>query len=208
MDQAATICKVLWHTTCVHDKQLLKHHVCCTENSCTKFRSCLSSTFTPWVTVITQQKWRRFSTPRGNTFGDVSFPRYQLSKHTHTCTQCIVQSNVYTHYSAPPHTQNKKNDSTTSHAKQLDVVLGVDHMVLVIDDTDTVWPNNKANLMQIARYLFFPHDAVRYSGSAGRSYLERHSDESPDNGALQGCLATLRWVHARFFAAYDKVCAP
>lgn len=45
-----------------------------------------------------------------------------------------------------------QNDSTAAHAKQLDVVLGVDHMVVIIDDTDAVWPNNKGNLMQIARY--------------------------------------------------------
>lgn len=53
-----------------------------------------------------------------------------------------------------------QNDSTAAHAKQLDVVLGVDHMVVIVDDTDAVWPNNKGNLMQIARYEHVPTNLI------------------------------------------------
>lgn len=123
-------------------------------------------------------------------------------------THCGVQT---THHGVT------QNDSTAAHTKQLDVVLGVDHMVVIIDDTDAVWPNNKGNLMQIARYaacpssfptllslgryLFFPHDAARFAGAPERSHLEQGTDESATEGALQGCLETLRWVHARYYAA-------
>lgn len=93
-------------------------------------------------------------------------------------------------------------------------------MVVIIDDTDAVWPNNKGNLMQIARcvstcmrctcphqvhyrYLFFPHDAARFAGAAERSHLEQGTDESEAEGALRGCLETLRWVHTRYYAALE-----
>ena len=46
------------------------------------------------------------------------------------------------------------NDSTSAHTKDLDIVLGAEPAVLIVDDTDRVWPNNAANLIRVDRYHF------------------------------------------------------
>jgi RNA polymerase II C-terminal domain phosphatase-like 3/4 len=38
------------------------------------------------------------------------------------------------------------SDSTNAHTKDLDIVLGAEPAVLVVDDTDRVWPHNLVNL--------------------------------------------------------------
>ncbi len=42
------------------------------------------------------------------------------------------------------------------------MVLGRERVVLVLDDTEGVWPRHRDNLVQIERYLFFPADAGRF----------------------------------------------
>lgn len=42
------------------------------------------------------------------------------------------------------------------------MVLGRERAVLVLDDTEGVWPRHRDNLVQIERYLYFPADAARF----------------------------------------------
>lgn len=55
-----------------------------------------------------------------------------------------------------------QGDSTQRYVKDLDVVLGRERVVLILDDTEGVWPRHRDNLVQIERYLFFPADAGRF----------------------------------------------
>ncbi len=54
-----------------------------------------------------------------------------------------------------------QRDSTQRHVKSLDVVLGADTSVLILDDTEGVWPAHAANLIQVDRYIFFPACVTR-----------------------------------------------
>ena len=49
----------------------------------------------------------------------------------------------------------KSGDSTDSRVKDLDIVLGAESAVLIVDDTDRVWPKNLRNLIRVDRYHFF-----------------------------------------------------
>lgn len=42
------------------------------------------------------------------------------------------------------------------------MVLGREKCVLILDDTEGVWPRHRDNLVQIERYLYFPADAGRF----------------------------------------------
>lgn len=53
-------------------------------------------------------------------------------------------------------------DSTARSVKDLDVVLGNDRSVLILDDTAAVWPRHRANLMVVPRYVFFPSCARKF----------------------------------------------
>lgn len=55
-------------------------------------------------------------------------------------------------------------DSTRPDAKDLDVVLGHEECVLVLDDTEGVWPRHRDNLLVIKRYLYFPACAAKLGG--------------------------------------------
>ncbi|KAL4450062.1 hypothetical protein ABPG77_010731 [Micractinium sp. CCAP 211/92] len=93
-------------------------------------------------------------------------------------------------------------DSTQRHVKDLDVVLGRERVVLVLDDTEGVWPRHRDNLVQIERYLFFPADAGRF-GFRGQSLLERNVDEKGDSGALATCLRVMSRVQQQFYEQAD-----
>lgn len=89
-------------------------------------------------------------------------------------------------------------DSTRRGLKDLDVVLGAEHMALVVDDTEAVWPRFRGNLVLVERYVFFPACARRFGSR--QSLMELHSDEPAEGGALQATLRVLEAVHKRFFA--------
>jgi RNA polymerase II C-terminal domain phosphatase-like 3/4 len=92
-------------------------------------------------------------------------------------------------------------DSTKRHVKDLDVVLGHDDDVLIVDDTEGVWPRHRENLLQIERYTYFPADAERFGTK--KSLAINGEDESVENGALKTILNVLQQVHKRFFDAID-----
>ncbi len=53
-------------------------------------------------------------------------------------------------------------DTTQRSVKDLDIVLGNENVVLILDDTEGVWPRHRGNLVQIERYTYFPADARRF----------------------------------------------
>lgn len=93
-------------------------------------------------------------------------------------------------------------DSTQRHVKSLDVVLGADTAVLILDDTEGVWPGHAANLIQVDRYIFFPACVIRF-GRSHKSLLETGKDENVDTGMLSTALRVMQQVHHSLFEAPD-----
>ncbi|KAL0027020.1 hypothetical protein WJX79_009746 [Trebouxia sp. C0005] len=93
-------------------------------------------------------------------------------------------------------------DSTQRHVKSLDVVLGADTSVLILDDTEGVWPAHAANLIQVDRYIFFPACVSRF-GRSHKSLLEAGKDEDVGSGMLSTSLRVVQQVHQRLFQASD-----
>ncbi|KAL0050233.1 hypothetical protein WJX82_006909 [Trebouxia sp. C0006] len=93
-------------------------------------------------------------------------------------------------------------DSTQRHVKSLDVVLGADTSVLILDDTEGVWPAHYANLIQVDRYIFFPACVSRF-GRSHKSLLEAGKDEDVGKGMLSTSLRVMQQVHQSLFQAPD-----
>lgn len=91
-----------------------------------------------------------------------------------------------------------RDDGTLKHQKGLDVVLGQDNAVLILDDTENAWTKHKDNLILIERYHFFKSSAQQF-GFNCKSLSELRSDESETEGALVTVLKVLKLVHSRFF---------
>lgn len=90
------------------------------------------------------------------------------------------------------------SDADGTMTKDLDVLLGSDDMMVILDDTLGVWPKHKANVIQMKRYLYFPADATKF-GCAGSSYMEVGGDEDVEHGALGCALRVLEQSHEMFF---------
>ncbi|GJZ52062.1 RNA polymerase II C-terminal domain phosphatase-like protein 4 [Tanacetum coccineum] len=80
-----------------------------------------------------------------------------------------------------------RSDCTQEHKKGLDVVLGQESAVLILDDREDVWEKHTENLILIERYHFFA------------SLSELKSDESESDGALATVLQVLKKIHNMFF---------
>ncbi|EPS63533.1 hypothetical protein M569_11249, partial [Genlisea aurea] len=91
-----------------------------------------------------------------------------------------------------------QGDCTQKHQKGLDVVLGQESTVLILDDTEGVWGKHKENLILMERYLFFGSSCKQF-GFTCKSLAELRSDESESEGALSTALATLKRIHSLFF---------
>lgn len=104
---------------------------------------------------------------------------------------------------SPHHAGSVQRDSTQKHVKNLDVVLGADTSVLILDDTEGVWPQHVANLIQVDRYIFFPACATRF-GRSHKCLLEKGQDEDADKGMLSTALRVLQQVHTTLFEV--KLC--
>lgn len=57
-------------------------------------------------------------------------------------------------------------DSSDKEHKSLDVLLGVETAVLIVDNTDSVWPKHLSNLLHCTSFVFFPADVPRLARSA------------------------------------------
>ncbi|KAK1365235.1 Protein-serine/threonine phosphatase [Heracleum sosnowskyi] len=90
------------------------------------------------------------------------------------------------------------SDCTQRHQKGLDVVVGQDSAVLILDDTEQVWSKHKENLILMERYHYFV-SSYRQFGFNCKSRSELKCDESEDDGALATVLEVLKRVHSIFF---------
>ncbi|KAK4481614.1 hypothetical protein RD792_012518 [Penstemon davidsonii] len=94
-----------------------------------------------------------------------------------------------------------QGDCTERHQKGLDVVLGQESAVLILDDTEGVWGKHKENLILMERYHFFASNCQHF-GFNTKSLSQLKSDESETEGALATVLKVLQRVHSLF---YDPV---
>ncbi|OVA04195.1 BRCT domain [Macleaya cordata] len=89
-------------------------------------------------------------------------------------------------------------DCTQKHQKGLDVMLGTDSAVIILDDTEFVWQKHKENLILMDRYHYFSSSG-RTFGLNNLSLSETKRDESETDGALATVLKVLKRIHKMFF---------
>ena len=98
------------------------------------------------------------------------------------------------------------SDASGSMVKDIDVLLGEEKMVVILDDTAGVWPKHQDNLIQVERYIYFPSAGMKLGGSR-QSFFELDGDEDPDSGALSRSLRILREIHKKFFDSAASGCS-
>ncbi|KAI4335561.1 hypothetical protein L6164_014197 [Bauhinia variegata] len=91
-----------------------------------------------------------------------------------------------------------RDDGTERHQKGLDVLLGQESAVLILDDTENAWLKHRDNLVLMERYHFFA-SSCRQFGYNCKSLAELKSDENESGGALAKILKVLKQVHQTFF---------
>lgn len=91
-----------------------------------------------------------------------------------------------------------QGDCTQRHQKGLDVVVGQESAVLILDDTEAVWGKHKENLILMERYHFFT-SSCRQFGLKCKSLSATKSDENEAEGALASVLKVLQQIHTLFF---------
>ncbi|KAL3518133.1 hypothetical protein ACH5RR_020722 [Cinchona calisaya] len=91
-----------------------------------------------------------------------------------------------------------QGDCTQRHQKGLDIVLGQESAVLILDDTEAVWGKHKENLILMERYHFFASSCHQF-GFSSKSLSELKTDESESDGALATVLKVLQRIHNSFF---------
>ncbi|CAH9057087.1 unnamed protein product [Cuscuta epithymum] len=91
-----------------------------------------------------------------------------------------------------------QGDSTQRHQKGLDIVLGQENSVLILDDTEAVWGKHRENLIVVERYHFFASSCKQF-GFNCESHSQRKVDESEEEGALVTILKILKQIHTIFF---------
>ncbi|XP_047950922.1 RNA polymerase II C-terminal domain phosphatase-like 4 isoform X2 [Salvia hispanica] len=91
-----------------------------------------------------------------------------------------------------------QGDCTQKYQKGLDIVLGRESVVLILDDTQAVWKENKENLILMDRYHFFASSCKNF-GFSHKSLSLLKTDESETEGALATVLKVLQQVHCLFF---------
>ncbi|KAG7599490.1 HAD-like superfamily [Arabidopsis suecica] len=83
--------------------------------------------------------------------------------------------------------------------KTLDLLVADTRRVVIVDDTISVWPHHKRNLLQITKYIYFKVDGTKWN-----SYAEAKKDESRSKGSLANVLKFLEDVHKRFEEKLDS----
>ncbi|KAK2654468.1 hypothetical protein Ddye_014324 [Dipteronia dyeriana] len=91
-----------------------------------------------------------------------------------------------------------RDDGTQRYQKSLDVVLGQESAVLILDDTENAWTKHKDNLILMERYHYFK-SSCRQFGYNCKSLLELGKDENKPDGAFASVLKALKQVHSMFF---------
>ncbi|XP_057419953.1 RNA polymerase II C-terminal domain phosphatase-like 4 isoform X2 [Lotus japonicus] len=96
-----------------------------------------------------------------------------------------------------------RDDGTQKHQKGLDVLLGQESAVLILDDTEHVWMEHKDNLILMERYHFFGSSCRQFNLNC-KSLSESKSDEDETDGALARVLNVLKQVHCTFFDKLEE----
>ncbi|KAF8032282.1 hypothetical protein BT93_D1261 [Corymbia citriodora subsp. variegata] len=91
-----------------------------------------------------------------------------------------------------------RDDGTQRNQKGLDVVLGQENCVLILDDTKKAWTKHKDNLILIDRYHFFASSCQQF-GLSCKSLSQLEMDESEGGGALATIIGVLKRIHTIFF---------
>ncbi|XP_078443790.1 C-terminal domain phosphatase-like 4 isoform X2 [Wolffia australiana] len=91
-----------------------------------------------------------------------------------------------------------QSDCTQRHQKGLDVILGAESTVLILDDTEMVWQKHRENLILMERYHFFS-SSCRQFNSPEKSLSQMNKDERESDGLLATTLGVLKRVHQAFF---------
>ncbi|XP_057415505.1 RNA polymerase II C-terminal domain phosphatase-like 4 isoform X2 [Lotus japonicus] len=94
-------------------------------------------------------------------------------------------------------------DGTQKHQKGLDVVLGPESAILILDDTHRVWTKHQDNLIMIKRYHYFASD-LKHFGFSCKSLAEMKVDEQETTGVLARMLNVLKQVHFTFFDKLEE----
>ncbi|KAK6942284.1 BRCT domain [Dillenia turbinata] len=89
-------------------------------------------------------------------------------------------------------------DCTQKHQKGLDIVLGQESAVIILDDTENVWQRHRENLILMERYHYFASSCQQF-GFNCKSLSELKSDESEPDGALATILNVLKQVYSMYF---------
>ncbi|KAL4272804.1 hypothetical protein GQ457_13G028110 [Hibiscus cannabinus] len=96
-----------------------------------------------------------------------------------------------------------RDDGTRRDQKALDVILGQESAVLILDDTEKVWTKHKDNMILMERYHFFASSCRRF-GFNCKSLSQLKTDESASYGALASVLKVLQQIHHIFFNELDS----
>ncbi|KAI6680434.1 hypothetical protein NL676_034315 [Syzygium grande] len=91
-----------------------------------------------------------------------------------------------------------RDDGTQRHQKGLDVVLGQENCVVILDDTEQAWTKHKDNLILMERYHYFASSCQQF-GFSCKSLSEMETDESESDGALAIVMGVLKRIHTIFF---------
>lgn len=95
------------------------------------------------------------------------------------------------------------DDSVEEHQKGLDLILGAESIIMILDDTHRVWERHKENLILMKRYHFFTASYCKFHINA-KSGGELKNDESESDGALATILEILKHAHRSFFDTENK----
>ncbi|XP_055961064.1 RNA polymerase II C-terminal domain phosphatase-like 4 [Mercurialis annua] len=87
-----------------------------------------------------------------------------------------------------------RDDSTLCGRKDLDIVMGQERTVVILDDRTDVWPNHNGNVIQVQKYEYFSPTVAK---SKSKSFGERKTDE--DIKIMKTYWKILKKVHSQFF---------
>ncbi|XP_074318457.1 RNA polymerase II C-terminal domain phosphatase-like 4 [Silene latifolia] len=96
-----------------------------------------------------------------------------------------------------------RDDCQLKHQKSLNAIQKPENTVLILDDTPSVWPNNKDNLIVMDRYMYFSLSYHKF-GHNCKSLAELKRDEDESDGALSSVLQVLKRIHHDYYVDNAK----
>ncbi|KAJ0105647.1 hypothetical protein Patl1_17865 [Pistacia atlantica] len=87
-----------------------------------------------------------------------------------------------------------RDDSKQKGKKSLDLVLGQERGIVILDNTESVWSEHKENLIVMGRYNYYRDQRFDH-----KSFSVMRTDENETNGALANVLGVLKQIHGLFF---------